>query len=67
MYVVLYRGDPPLFFSLLLVLELGLELFDGVLTPGVFHAQMPFRLVSCGRLRATERSDQHTSSIRRGS
>lgn len=45
--------DSPLFFSLLLLLELELELFDGVLTVCFLHAQMPFCLVSWRGLGAT--------------
>ena len=49
-YVALGRGNSPLFFSLFLLLELELELFDGVLALGFLHAHMPFCLVSCGGL-----------------
>lgn len=49
-YVVLNRGNTPLSFGLLLLLELDFELFYGVLTLGFLHAHMPFCLVSCGGL-----------------
>jgi hypothetical protein len=48
--VLRHRGDSPLFFGLLLLLELDLELFDSVLTLGFLHAHLPFCLVSCGGL-----------------
>lgn len=44
------EGHSPLFFGLLLLLELGLELFDGTLTLGFLHPYMPLCLVSCGGL-----------------
>jgi len=44
------EGDSPLFFGLLLLLELELELFDGVFTSGFLHADVPFCPVSCGGL-----------------